>query len=76
MTTPDPAYAVSDLEYNVVTSLANLLQGEAVLARYEQDAIDAGDDRCATIFHQMREDNRAHAAALRQELARHLQGSS
>jgi hypothetical protein len=76
MTTPDPAYAVSDLEYNVVTSLANLLQGEAVLARYEQDAVAAGDDRCATIFHQMRDDNRAHAAALRQELARHLQRAS
>lgn len=65
-------YGVSDLEYDIITTLSNLLQGESVMANYEQDARDAGDDETATLFREMREQNRKFAERFRTALVREI----
>ncbi len=69
-------YGVSDLEYDLITSVGNLLQGMEVLDKYAQDAEKAGDQECATAFRTLRENNRNTAQQLRNALARHLSGSN
>ena len=66
----EPTFGVSDVEYNLVTTLSNLLQGELVMANYEEDARDAGDDATARLFREMREQNRSFAVRCRKELLR------
>ena len=39
----DHSFAVSDVAYNVITTLSNLLQSEEVLMKYATDAQEAGD---------------------------------
>lgn len=68
-------FGVSDIEYNLLTTVANLLQGMEVLDKYAQDAERAGDQESATAFRTLRENNRSSAQQLRSALARHL-GSS
>jgi hypothetical protein len=58
-------FAVSDLEYNIVTTLSNLLQSEEVLVRYAHDADEAGETEVAELA----------ARNLRNALARSLGGS-
>ncbi len=65
-------FGVSDIEYNLLTSIANLLQGMEVLDKYAQDAEKAGDQETATAFRTLRENNRNSAQQLRSALARHL----
>ena len=67
-------YGVSNLEYDIVTTLSNLLEGVEALEKYAQDAEQAGDQECATIFRTLRENNRNSAQQLRSALARHLSG--
>ena len=65
-------FAVSDLEYNIVTTLSNLLQSEEVLVRYAHDADEAGETEVAELFRALRATNRDAARNLRNALARSL----
>ena len=67
-------YGVSNLEYDLVTTLSNLLEGSEALEKYAHDAEQAGDQECATIFRTLRENNRATAQQVRNALARHVSG--
>ncbi len=68
-------YGVSNLEYDIITTMGNLLQSQEVLARYAQDAEQAGDMDCATLFRELREGNRHAVGQFRNALARHLAGN-
>jgi hypothetical protein len=65
-------YGLSDVEYDIVTTLGNLLQGIEKLEEYAKDAESAGDAETATLFRTLRETNRASVGQLRSALARHL----
>jgi len=75
MTDGTSEFAVSDLEYNIVTTLTNLLQSEEVLVRYAHDADEAGETEVAELFRNLRDTNRGAARNLRNALARSLGGS-
>jgi rubrerythrin len=70
----DASKPISDIEYNLVTTLSNLLQAHEVLAKYADDAQKAGDTDCSTIFRTLRDQNAATAQQLRGALGRHLSG--
>jgi rubrerythrin len=63
-------FTVSDLEYNVITTLSNLLQSEEVLQKYANDAEEAGDEELAQMFHNLREQNSQVATKLHEKLGR------
>ena len=67
-------YGVSNLEYDLLVTLANLLQGQEALEKYAKDAEQAGDHECMTLFHTLRDNNRATAQQIRNALQRHLSG--
>lgn len=67
-------YGVSNIEYDLVTTLSNLLEGMEALQKYAQDAEQAGDQETATAFRTLRENNRSSAQQLRSALGR-LMGS-
>ena len=68
-------YGVSNLEYDLVMTLGNLLQGEEALAKYQNDAEQAGDQECAQLFQTLRDNNRTSVGQVRQALDRHLHGN-
>lgn len=68
-------YGIANIEYNLITTMANLLNGVEVLEKYANDAEQAGDSECATIFRTIRESNKSSAQQLRGALARHLSKS-
>lgn len=72
MTANENDYVVSDLEYNVITTLATLLQSEDVLEQYQADARDAGEADIEELFAQLRSSNRAIAQGLREALRSNL----
>jgi hypothetical protein len=45
----------SDVEYDMISTLYHLLQGNENLTRYEQDAREAGDNDAATFFRELRD---------------------
>ena len=63
---------VSDLEYDLVTTLSNLLQGREVLQKYAQDAEKEGDSDAVEIFRSLQTSNEAAAGRIRNTLARVL----
>lgn len=65
-------YGLSDVEYDIVMTLGNLLQGIEKLEEYAGDAEAAGDSETATVFRTVRESNRAAVDQLRSALSRHL----
>ena len=65
-------YGLSDVEYNIVMTLGNLLQGIEKLEEYASDAEAAGDTETATVFRTVRSSNRAAVGQLRSALGRHL----
>ena len=67
-------FPVSNLEYDLVTTLSNLLQGMETLEKYAKDAEQAGDQECATLFRTLRENNRNSAQQIRSALGRHIGG--
>jgi predicted component of type VI protein secretion system len=73
MTQDDHDFVVSDVEYNVITTLATLLQSEDVLAQYTEDAQIAGKQDIADLFMTLRKHHKDVArglrAALREDLA-------
>lgn len=74
MAAGEGTYGVSDLEYDLVMTLGNLLQGEEALIKYQRDAEQAGDQECAKLFQTIRENNRSVVQQVRQALQRHAQG--
>ena len=68
MTHKDGRFGVSDVEYNIVTTLSNLLQGEDVLNRYAEDADTAGQTEVAQLFRDLEQANNDFASRLRNEL--------
>lgn len=72
MTANENDYVVSDLEYNVITTLATLLQSEDVLEQYRTDARDAGEPEIEALFTQLKHSNREIATGLRKVLRRNL----
>jgi rubrerythrin len=74
MSTSQGKYGIADIEYDLVTTLSNLLQGEEVLEKYAKDAEQAGDAECATLFRTIRENNRSSAQQVRAALGRHIAG--
>jgi hypothetical protein len=69
-------FGMSNLEYDIVTTLSNLSQGFEALERYAADADQAGDGETATIFRTMQENNRTTIRQLRNALARHVSSVS
>jgi rubrerythrin len=65
-------YGISNIEYNLITTMANLLDGVDVLDQYAQDAEQAGDSESATIFRTIRENNKNSAQQLRNALSRQM----
>lgn len=59
---------VSDVEYNIVTTLSNLLQAEDVLELYATDAEEAGDAEVAALFREIGKANNGFATRLRDRL--------
>jgi hypothetical protein len=45
----------SNIEYDLISTLYHLLQGNENLTRYEQDAREAGDNDAATFFRELRD---------------------
>ena len=69
-------FAISDLEYDLVTTLSNLMQGREVLAKYASDAEKAGDLDAAEIFRTIQTTNDANAERVRNALRNQLAKSS
>jgi rubrerythrin len=65
-------FGVSNVEYDIVTTLSNLLQAEEVLTKYVNDADQAGEQDCAEIFRTIQQNNRESAMQLRDMLARRV----
>ena len=62
--------AMSNLEYDVVTTLSNLLQGDEALGKYAQDAEREGNSQAAQIFRSIQQNNKDAARQLRGILPR------
>jgi rubrerythrin len=63
-------FGVSNLEYDIVTTLSNLLQAEEALTKYANDAEQAGENDCAEIFRMIQQSNRQAAMQLRDMMAK------
>lgn len=61
-------FAASDVEYNVITTLSNLLQAEEVLRRYAQDAQEAGNADVAQLFNDIEASNNRFSKLLMDQL--------
>lgn len=62
----DRHFALSDIEYNIITTLSNLLQSEDALHKYIADAKKAGDTKTEAIFGELHDANRDFAKRLRE----------
>jgi hypothetical protein len=65
-------FGVSNIVYDIVTTVGNLLQGEEKLQEYAGDADEAGDAEAATAFRTVAEANRVAARTLLRRLKPHL----
>lgn len=70
MSEQSSTFSVSDIEYNLITTLSNLLQSEEVLSRYTADAEEAGEQEVAASFRQLRDHNSEVALRMRESLHR------
>jgi rubrerythrin len=61
-------FAASDVEYNIITTLSNLLQAEQVLRQYAQDAEEAGNSDVAAIFNDIEQSNNQFSGRLMEQL--------
>ena len=64
---------VSNIAYDLMIVLANKLEGIAAMEEYKQDAQEAGDTDCSSLFERMQQQDREAVSELRTHLARHLQ---
>jgi hypothetical protein len=65
----------SNIEYDIVAEMHELLQGNEALGQYIQDARTAGDKDAEKCFQQIHDQNRQNVATLRSLLAKHIQPS-
>jgi hypothetical protein len=65
-------FGVSDIVYDIITTTANLLQGEEKLREYAGDADAAGDAECAAAFRTVADANRAASQVFLRRLKVHL----
>jgi hypothetical protein len=72
----DHDFSVSDVAYNVITTLSNLLQSEEVLMKYANDANEVGDSELEQMFHELRQQNGHVAERLYQKLGKLIQEGS
>ena len=63
-------FGISNLEYDLVTTLSNLLEGHEVLDEYASDADEAGDAEAAEIFRSIQQHNQEAAFRIRTSLGR------
>jgi hypothetical protein len=63
-------FGISNLEYDLVTTLSNLLEGQEVLEEYVADAEEAGDQEAADIFRTIQSSNQDAALRIRSALGR------
>jgi hypothetical protein len=63
-------FGISNLEYDLVTTLSNLLEGQEVLEEYRADAEEAGDAEAADIFRTIQANNHDAAMRIRTTLGR------
>lgn len=68
MSDSNERFAASDVEYNVITTLSNLLQAEEVLRRYAEDAEKEGNSAVASLFSEIEESNNRFAGRLMEQL--------
>ena len=66
-------HGISNLEYDIVTTLSNLMQGREALDKYANDAQQAGDRETAEIFRTIQTNNDDAAQRLRNALSRVIQ---
>jgi hypothetical protein len=65
-------FGVSNIEYDLIITMGNLLQSQEVLAKYAADAETAGDLDTAVIFRELRDGNRQYVQRLRNALGRYV----
>lgn len=58
-------FAVSDVEYDIITTMSNLLQSEDVLRKYSADAEEAGNTEVLELFRALGNSNNDFAKRLR-----------
>lgn len=61
-------FAVSDVEYDIITTMSNLLQSEEVLRKYARDAEEAGNVEALELFRSLGDSNNDFAKRLRDAL--------
>jgi bacterioferritin (cytochrome b1) len=67
---------VSDIEYDVLSTLQSKLESLEVYEAYLEDCEDAGDDEVRRLFEEIRDDDERHAQRLRQALSRLMTAGS
>lgn len=60
--------AASDVEYNIITTLSNLLEAHDVLEQYAEDAGDDGNAELQKLFNDLRQSNLDYAQRFREQL--------
>lgn len=68
-------FGVSNIEYDLIITIGNLLQSQEVLEKYARDAEQEGDMDCATLFRELRASNQHSVQQFRNALARHFSGN-
>ena len=61
---------ISDVEYDIIVTMSNLLQGSKSLQTYQSDAQQAGDSDTAAIFGRILDSYDGYATELHGVLAR------
>ncbi|MDI1482805.1 hypothetical protein [Polyangium sp. y55x31] len=65
----------SNIEYDIVAEMHELLQGNSALEQYIQDARQAGDQEAERCFQQIHDQNKQNVTTLRTLLAKHIQAT-
>jgi len=75
MATQQVNTGASNLEYDIVAEMHELLQGNEALTQYIDDARKAGDRDAEQCFQEIQAQNQKNVASLRSLLVKHLQGA-
>ena len=66
---------ISNIAYDLMIVLSNKLEGIAAMEEYRQDAQEAGDIDCSSLFDRLQQQDRQAVDELRTHLLKHLQQS-